>query len=220
VVLAICGEAMRDYLERHHESSEAPLQALLAVNVRNAGAHALVGNRIAVSQIALHTGTQYPVERLHAICATHPQLHDIATEELTSFRLRSLYENLPSPLMAWLGRTANRKNSFHRGIAAAGNCGVAQMQGEERTLYLMGARLLGFTGIQPLYSGCGLMFTATPYGDRIGLTFVSDRSMMPNPEVMRRCLDQAVAGIAAWAQAQTPASAPRVRKRAKVALAG
>jgi diacylglycerol O-acyltransferase len=54
----------------------------------------------------------------------------------------------------------------------------------------MGARLYGFTSISPLYSGCGLMFTASTYGGRIGITFTSDRNMMPDPEHMRRCLDE------------------------------
>jgi hypothetical protein len=66
------------------------------------------------------------------------------------------------------------------------------MTGSTKPLYLMGARLLGFSGIPPLYSGCGLMFTASTYCERIGLTFVSDRYMLPDPREMRRCLDQAV----------------------------
>lgn len=195
VLLAICGEAMRAFLELQGELTEVPLQALLMVNVRNAGAHALVGNRIAVNQIALHTGMPFPADRLHAICATHPQLHSVEKEELTSFRLRSLYENLPAPLMSWLGRTANRKNSVHRGMLSSGNCGVAEMQGADRPLYLMGARLIGFTGIPPLFSGCGLMFTSSSYGDQIGLTFVADRNRLPDPRIMRQCLDGAVKEI-------------------------
>ncbi len=59
-ILAICGEAMRRYLERHGEFSDASLQALLEVNVRNAGAHALVGNRIAINQVELHTPDHLP----------------------------------------------------------------------------------------------------------------------------------------------------------------
>lgn len=192
VVLAICGEAMRTYLERHGETGAVPLQALLAVNVRNAGAHALIGNHIAVNQIALHTTTAYPVDRLQAIYSTHNQLHSIEAEELTSFRLRSLYENLPAPVMAWLGRNAHRRNSVNRRILSTGNCGVTEMTGATKPLYLIGARVIGFTGIPPLYSGCGLMFTASTYCDRIGLTFTSDRDMLPDPKLMSQCLDDAV----------------------------
>lgn len=196
-ILAICGEAMRAYLQGLGELGEEPLLAMLSVNVRNAGAHALIGNHIALTQISLHTDLDYPVQRLQAICATHPELNNIEMDELTSFRLRSLYENLPAPLMAWLGKTANSENSVQRGMLAAGNCGVSEMSGSDKPLYLMGARLIGFTGIPPLFSGCGLMFTASTYCDRIGLTFVSDKTKVPDPRIMRYCLDEAVARVEA-----------------------
>jgi diacylglycerol O-acyltransferase len=195
VVLAICGEAMRAYLEQHGELGDESLQALLTVNVRNAGAHALIGNRIAVNQIALHTATAYPIDRLQAIYSSHNHLHSIEGGELTSIRLRSIYENLPAPVMAWLGRNAQRKNSVGQRLLSTGNCGVTEMTGSTRPLYLLGARLFGFTGIPPVYNGCGLMFTASTYGDKLSLTFTSDRDMLPDPHRMRQCLDDAVLGI-------------------------
>ena len=191
-MLAICGEATRLYLEKHNELGDTPLRALLEVNVRNAGAHALVGNRIAINQIELHTPIIYPEGRLQAIYTANRELHSVEDAELTSFKLRSLYENLPAPVLAWLGRTANRQNSLNRRIMEGGNLGLAELQGGDNTLYLLGAKLRGFTSISPLYSGCGLMFSASTYADTIGLTFTSDRNMMPDPEAMRECLDEAV----------------------------
>ncbi len=196
--LAVCGEAMRLYLEHHGELGDAPLQALLQVNVRNAGAHALVGNRIAINQIELHSDIIYPEGRLQAIVAANRELHTIESAELTSIRLRSLYENLPAPLLAWLGRNANRESSFNRRVLEEGNLGLAELSGPQHPLHLLGARLTGFTSISPLYSGCGLMFTASSYCDSVGLTFTSDRNMMPDPEVMRDCLDQAVAKLQSY----------------------
>ena len=55
--------------------------------------------------------------------------------------------------------------------------------------------MYGFTGISPLYSGCGLMFSVSTYADVLGLTFTSDRYMMPEPAVMRDCLDEAVRAV-------------------------
>jgi hypothetical protein len=193
--LAICGEAMRLYLEKHGELGEDSLAALLEVNVRNAGAHALVGNRIAINQVELHSSIVYPEGRLQAIYNTHRELHSVENEELTSFRLRSLYENLPAPLLSWLGRNANRQGSLNHRILEGGNLGLAELRGSEEPLYLLGAELRGFTSISPLYSGCGLMFCASTYADTFGLAFTSDRDMMPDPELMRSCLDQAVDGV-------------------------
>ncbi len=96
-IAAICGEAMRLYLKAHDELTETSLSALLEVNVRNAGAHALAGNRIAIRQILLNTDIEYPLSRLQAIVATNQTLHSMEETELTSFKLRSLYENIPAP---------------------------------------------------------------------------------------------------------------------------
>ena len=196
VALAVCGEAMRSYLERHGEPDCVPLNALLTINVRNAGAHALVGNDLALARIALHTETSYPIDRLQAIHATHPELYADHESELTSFHLRSLYEHMPSPLMAWLGRNAHRRASPTRQFLAAAHCGITEIEGGDDTLYLMGARMIAFTSIPSLFDGCGLMFSATIYGDRVGLTFLSDRDLLPDPQAMRACLDDAVAALA------------------------
>ncbi len=212
-LLAICGEAMRRYLERHDELNESSLQALLEVNVRNAGAHALIGNRIAINQIELHIPVTYPVGRLQAIYTARKELQSIENAELTSFRLRSLYENVPAPLLAWMGKLSNQKNSVNRAVMTSGNLGLAELQGADKPLYLLGARLHGFTSISPLYSGCGLMFSASTYADTVGLTFTSDREMMPDPETMRECLDEAIAAVA-----KLKSGGPkRVRKKQKAA---
>ncbi len=215
-ILSVCGEAMKRYLERHGELGESSLQALLEVNVRNAGAHALIGNRIAINQIELHSSVIYPEGRLQAIVATNRELHSIEGAELTSIKLRSLYENLPAPLLAFLGRTANSENSFNYRIMEEGNLGMAELKGSGEPLYLLGARLEGFTSISPLYSGCGLMFTASTYCDRIGLTFTSDRDMMPDPEAMRACLDEAVDRLASYLSGRKRRKAPaRGKARSK-----
>jgi diacylglycerol O-acyltransferase len=211
--LAVCGEAMRRYLERHQELGEGSLQALLEVNVRNAGAHALVGNRLAINQIELHTQVTFPVGRLQAIYTANRELHSIEDAELTSFRLRSLYENVPAPLLAWLGSLSNRKNSLGRAVMSTGSLGLAELKGSDKPLYLLGAKVHGFTSISPLYSGCGLMFSASSYADKVGITFTSDRHMMPDPEAMRECLDEAV-GAVAKLKMGGPAKARRGRKAA------
>lgn len=215
-VLAICGETMRRYLDRHDEMGDFSLEALLEVNVRNAGAHALVGNRIAINQIDLHTPIIFPIGRLQAIYTANRQLQSLENAELTTIRLRSLYENVPAPLLAWLGKMANSKRSLNRAVMSSGSLGLAELQGSDKPLYLLGARLHGFTGIPPLYSGCGLMFSASYYSDKVGLTFTSDRGMMPDPELMRECLDETIAGLASYLKslARKPlAAAPKSGKK-------
>jgi diacylglycerol O-acyltransferase len=195
-LLLVCGEALRLYLEKHNEIEDAPLTALLQINVRNAGAHALVGNRIAIEQADLFSNIPDLVERLYAIVGGLSELDGMEELEGRSLKLRSLYEHLPAPLLSFLGRNADRDINPARQIMHAGNCGIAEMKGPKVPLYLLGAKLHGLTSISPLYSGCGLMFSATSYCDQMGLTFTSDRNLMPEPRVMRDCIDEAVTQIA------------------------
>ena len=61
--------------------------------------------------------------------------------------------------------------------------------------YLLGARLHGFTSISPLYSGCGLMFSASTYADTVGLTFFRPADDA-DPESCASAWTKAVAAVA------------------------
>ena len=194
-LLLVCGEALRLYLEKQNEIEDSPLTALLQINVRNAGAHALVGNRIGIKRADLFSNIPDLVERLYAIVGGLSELDNLEELEGRSLQLRSLYEHLPAPLLAFLGRNADRDSNPARQVMHGGNCGIAAMEGPTVPLYLLGARLHGLTSISPLYSGCGLMFNATSYCEQIGLTFTSDRDLMPEPLVMRNCIAEAVTQV-------------------------
>mgnify|MGYP000843999597 CR=1 FL=1 len=196
VLMLVCGEALRLYLHRHGDpSAGSPLFGLRQVNLRNAGAHALVGNRIAIEQIELYSTIPNLVERLLAIVGSRGERDDGEDSEQRGLKLRALYEHLPAPLLALLGRYSNGRGSLARQVMRDGNLGFAELSGPRRPLYLLSARLYAFASISPLYSGCGLMFSAATYCDRIGLTFTSDRGMMADPVLMRHCLADAVKGI-------------------------
>jgi diacylglycerol O-acyltransferase len=224
-ILTFCSEVVRLYLDRHGEHEDAPLRALLQVNVRNAGAHALVGNHLALNQVPLHSDIDFPIPRLQAIYGAKNELNSVENSELTSFRLRSLYEFMPAPVTSWLGRNADRRNSLARAIMEGGNLGLAELRGSDKTLYLLGAELRGFNSISPLYSGCGLMFTAATYCDRMNLSFTSDRTMLPDPQSMRDCMEEAYATLVAHLQSaagrrKARRSAGSGKKRAQPVVAG
>jgi diacylglycerol O-acyltransferase len=195
VLLLVCGEALRLYLDSQGEDDQTPLHALLQINVRNAGAHALVGNRIAIEQADLFTHIPHLIERLHAIVGSFGGVDDIENVEERGLKLRAIYEHVPAPLMALMGRYSNRDGNLSRGLMHAGNCGIAEIDGPKVPLYFLGAKLHGLTSISPLYSGCGLIFASTSYCDKVALTFTSDRDMMPEPMIMQECIASAVAGL-------------------------
>jgi hypothetical protein len=194
VQIMLCGEALRLYLLRHNDPLvDSSLCGLRQLNMRNAGAHAMVGNSIALEEMNLFSNIPDLSERLLAIVCSLGEPEDAYGEknEQRGFKLRALYEHLPAPLHSLLGRFSNRKGSLARQIMRSGHLGFAELPGSARPLYLLSARLYALASISPLYSGCGLMFTASNYHNRIGLTFTADRDMMPDPKLMRVCLSEA-----------------------------
>lgn len=192
VLMLVCGEALRLYIERVDQLRDVPLSALLQVDVRNAGAHALLGNRIAIEQIDLFSSIHDLTERLHAMVGSHGEYDDEHKLEQRGFKLRAMYENVPAPLLALLGRNSNRGGSLARQLMHGGNFGFAELAGSDVPLYLLGARLHAFTTISPLFSGCGLMFSACTYGESVSLSFTSDRDMLPDPKTLHECIDEVV----------------------------
>ena len=65
------------------------------------------------------------------------------------------------------------------------------------------------------------MFSASTYADTIGLTFTSDRHMMPDPEFMRQCLDETVNELRRYLESKAGARKPKraARRKAKKSLA-
>jgi diacylglycerol O-acyltransferase len=157
--------------------------------------YVLVSNRIAIERADLFSNIPDLVERLYGIVGGLSECDGMEELEGRSLKLRSVYENLPAPLLAFFGRNANRDGNPARHIMHGGNCGIAAMEGPKVPLFLLGAKLHGLTSISPIYSGCGLMFNATSYCDLLGLTFTSDRDLMPDPLVMCDCIDEAVGRV-------------------------
>ena len=190
----VCGEATRRYLAGKDGLGELNLSARLQINLRNAGAHALSGNRMALQNIELYTGVENLVERLYAIVGTNVLASDDDLEE-KSHRIRSFYEYIPSPFLSALGRWSKREP---QSLEAGGSCGISTLTGPQQTVYFLGAKMSGLTSVSPLYKGCGLMYSASLYEDKLAISFTSGRDILPDPENLVACLDKVMKEISEY----------------------
>lgn len=187
----VCGEATRRYLAGKDGLEDLNLSARLQVNLRNAGAHALSGNRMALQNIELYTSVENLVERLYAIVGTNIFASEDDLEE-KSHRIRSFYEYIPSPFLSALGRWSNREP---QSLEAGGSCGISTLTGPRQTVYFLGAKMSGLTSVSPLYKGCGLMYSASLYEDKIAISFTSGRDILPDPENLVAALNEVMKQI-------------------------
>ena len=70
--------------------------------------------------------------------------------------------------------------------------GISILTGVDQPLYFLGAKLSGLTSVSPLYKGCGLMYCASMIGDKIAISFTSGRDILPDPQKLVACLDEAM----------------------------
>ncbi len=196
----VCGEATRKYLANKDGLNDLNLSARLQVNLRNAGAHALSGNRMALQNIELYTGVENLLERLYAIVGTNVLASDDDLEE-KSHRIRSFYEYIPAPVLSALGRWSNREP---QSLEAGGSCGISTLTGPRQTVYFLGAKLSGLTTVSPLYKGCGLMYSASLYKDQLAISFTSGRDILPDPENLVACLNDVMKQIVRCSRQSAP----------------
>lgn len=173
VVLALCGGALRRYLDGH---GELPAQNLCAL--APAGPQAW-------RRIELATTEPDPLQRLAAIVA---QTGAARAPAPGAGELDALARQAPAVTLAlagrWLGLTLQREGQH----APLAHCTVTHVAGPEQPLYLCGARLTYLSAMLPVSDGMGLVFAVTSYDGRLIVSPTSCRELMPDPEVFAQCL--------------------------------
>lgn len=171
-VLAVCGGALRRYLDAQGELPE--LLSLTAITPRAAQPGvdpAPPGGAPMPAWRVSPLGTQIadPLHRLAAI-----QAQAVAA--------------VPVPVLSWAQRLAGRAGALLAPRAPAGHVSITGLPAPALPLYLCGARMTYFSAILPISDGLGLAFAVTRYDGRVVISPTSCRELVPDPEVLSLCL--------------------------------
>ncbi len=202
VVLAVCGGALRRYLDGHDELPAPSLWALAPLSVR-AGAAADTsaadgaGGQLHWQRVALATDLDDPVQRLHRI---HQQ-----TSGSRASAVGAREQSRTRGATAMLGRTAQqvaRALAGRRAPLAA--CSITNVPGPQGPLYLCGARMTYFSAMLPVHDGMGLSFAVTSHDGRLIISPTSCRELMPDPEAFAQALRDSFQELLALAPVAAP----------------
>jgi len=220
VVMAVCGGALRRYLDAQ---GELPEGHSLAAIVPEAAATPPAGGDPADAQITpawrhvpLRTDIADPLQRLVALRAQATAAPDPVSRLLGSRALAEAGEQASAALLAWTRRWVGRASARMGRRAPPANCTISLLgaigagDGPDRPLYLCGARLTYFSAILPITDGLGLAFAVTRCDGRVVISPTSCRELMPDPEVFAQCLRDSFQQYLALAAAKPQA----VKKRA------
>ena len=213
-VLAVCGGALRRYLQAQGELPEG--HSLTAIrppawdplDADDAQAQAW-------RPVSLGTDLADPVRRLASLQAQASVPPDAVARLLGNPDLATAAAQAPAALLAWSRRLAGRAAARLGPLAPAAHCTIAEIPAPAQPLFLCGARLSYFSAILPISDGLGLSFAITRHEGRVVISPTSCRELMPDPEAFALCLRDsfqeylALALAAAKPAAAKPAAPPK-----------
>lgn len=187
VVLAVVSGAMRKYLESKNELPEESLVATVPMNMRTRRGDTGQNNQVGSMFTKLNSHIADPIRRLLAV-------HE-STEEAKLFSENSPMADTLKLAGALSPRMTKRLVNFYvdneltRKLPMKVNTVVSNVPGAPIDLYASGARLVQYHGLGVLTPGVGLFHLAFSYLDKLSITILADRAMMPDPDFYRECLE-------------------------------
>jgi diacylglycerol O-acyltransferase len=178
-VTAICGGALRAYLQKKDDLPDSTLIACIPVSVRG-GDDDLGANRTSAMFTSLGTDIQDPIERLKVVHQANKvakgdqsamgddlmgRLTDIAPPN-TTVALARFYGSL---------RLADRHPVIQ-------NLVLSNVAGPPIQIYLAGAKVEGLYPLGPVLEGAGLNITIVSYRDRVGFGLIACSDNLPDIE--------------------------------------
>ena len=178
VVLALCGGALRRYLERHDDLPDRPLSGAVPVSVRGDDDAGEGANQLSAMFVSLATDIADPVERLHQVselARSAKQEHDATGSGM----ILDLGELVSSRLFGLGARAFSQLRIADRAPTPV-NLIVSNVPGPDFPLYFAGAKLDALYPLGPIYDGMGLNITALSYLDTVGFGLITCAELVPD----------------------------------------
>ena len=221
-VLAVCGGALRRYLDALDELPATSLTALAPISTRGAELPKARGKRpgsapdadddapadLAWLQLRLGTDIADPMQRLAMVQAQTASSESVA-RAIGARELTDIARHAPAATLALTSKLLGHAALGVGRRAALANCTITNVPGPAVPLFLCGARMTYFSAILPITDGMGLAIAVTSYDGRIVISPTSCRELMPDPDAFAQCLRESFQ--------ESLAAAHRARRKATAA---
>jgi WS/DGAT/MGAT family acyltransferase len=221
-VLAVCGGALRRYLQAQAELPASELLAIAPIYIRDADAEPGSPPEVSWLHVGLGTDIEDPVRRLRHV-RRQTRSSDKVARAIGARELTDVGRHAPAATLAVTSKMLGRVTLGLGRHAPLANCTVTNVPGPSVPLYLCGARMTYFSAIMPIYDGMGLVFAVTSYDGRIVISPTSCRELVPDPEDFAQCLRDSFQEYLAAARRPTKAAKGKGavrRPRARASAAG
>ncbi|MEO1366193.1 MAG: wax ester/triacylglycerol synthase family O-acyltransferase [Acidobacteriota bacterium] len=190
VVLAVCGGALRQYLNEQGELPDDPLVAMVPISIRPDEQKKAMGNQVSAMLVSLATDVDTPSERFEKVrtSAQHSKLYNRAVGART---LTDASDIVPFSVAGLATRLYTRMHlaERHRPVF---NLVVTNVPGPQIPLYVAGAKLIANVGIGPIFDGMGLIVPVFSYNGRISISFCSAPTLLEDPARLAELIEPAL----------------------------
>jgi len=218
VVLAVCGGALRRYLQTHDELPGPSLVANAPLSIRNADSNpGRQRSGLSFLRVPLGTEIEDAVERLRSV-RQHTSHADEIEQAVGAKELTDITKHAPAATLAVTARLLAGSSIGLGQRAPFASCTITNVPGPAIPLYLNGARMTYFSAIMPISDGMGLVFSVTSYDGMIIISPTSCREQIPDPEFFALCIRESFQEYLELAdRPATRQRKPRARKASKPA---
>lgn len=196
VVLGLCAETLRRYLENHGSDEGKSLVAMTPISVRSNSLRKATGNQMSAMLLDLATSEPDPARRIRTIhrnaVASEPYREAIAADRLT--------ELLPSTMLALSARLYAELQIAQR-YQPAFNLPITNVPGPQVPLYLQGAKLVRQYNSAPLFDSMGLVIVAVSYQGRLTINFTLCPDVVADGNSLKTLLEESLGSIESAASA-------------------
>ena len=216
VLLAVCGGALRRFLESKDDLPEDSLVVVCPINVRTRDEADQGGNRIAMMTTAIHSNIADPLERLQAVYASTQQSKSVI-ESIGAREIQELNNSLPSVLQSLAIAAVNHVPGMPK-MPRKFNCSISNVPGPREPLYLGEARMVNMAVGMPVANGYGLFIGFCTYNGQVTLNVTSAWNILPEPDQLMVQFEHALAELEK--AAGVGQKSPQSRKRSGAGATG
>ncbi|MFD4264596.1 wax ester/triacylglycerol synthase domain-containing protein [Rhodococcus sp. NPDC058481] len=194
VVMTVIAGALAEYLAAAGEVPPASLAATVPFSTRGIR-ESNSANQLSMSRIDLCTHEPAPIARLNGIRASTRDAKQRQRSAATE-RAGKLEHAIPPWLVRTLIAVSPPPPAPSSGKPVSANTTISNVPFGPANLSMFGAPVVNMFMLSPVLPGFGLIHFVSSYGNRLTISVIVERSMMPDPadyaKLLRRSLDELV----------------------------
>lgn len=177
VVLAICGGALRRYLEGHNELPDKSLVAAVPVSLRELG-DASNTNQVAGMTCELASDIADPIKRLRAVNENARK----AKKQLGAVKdvFPTDYSFFGAPILVSAMAQLSSKTDIMNRMPSPINVTISNVPGPRRYVYFAGSKVVAQFPVSIATHGCALNITLQSYVDRLDFGLIACKIAVPD----------------------------------------